>query len=114
MSLTVGVDVGGTKIAGGVVDEQGQVLEKLRVESPAQDAEAIEDAIAGLVTRLSARHEVSAVGVGAAGYIDSARSKVLFAPNIAWRDLDLRGELEERIDLPVVIENDANAAAWGE
>ena len=114
MSLTVGVDVGGTKIAGGVVDEQGRVLEQLRVESPAQDPEAIEEAIAGLVARLSARHQVIAVGVGAAGYIDSARSKVLFAPNIAWRDLDLRGELEERIDLPVVVENDANSAAWGE
>ncbi len=114
MSLTVGVDVGGTKIAGGVVDEQGNVLEQLRVESPAQDPEAIEEAIAGLVARLSRRHQVTAVGVGAAGYIDSARSTVLFAPNIAWRDLDLRGELEARIDLPVVVENDANAAAWGE
>ena len=114
MSLTIGVDVGGTKIAGGVVDEQGTVLEQLRVESPAQDPEAIEEAIAGLVARLRGRHEVTAVGVGAAGYIDSNRSKVYFAPNVAWRDLDLRGELEERIDLPVVIENDANAAAWGE
>ena len=114
MSLTIGVDVGGTKIAGGVVDEQGRVLEELRVESPAQDAAAIEDAIAGLVKRLRVRHEVEAVGVGAAGYIDSARSKVLFAPNLALRDLDLKAELEERIDIPVVIENDANAAAWGE
>ena len=114
MSLTIGVDVGGTKIAGGVVDEQGTVLEQLRVESPAQDPEAIEEAIAGLVARLRGRHEVTAVGVGAAGYIDSNRSKVYFAPNVAWRDLDLRAELEERIDLPVVIENDANAAAWGE
>ncbi|MEO5850929.1 MAG: ROK family glucokinase [Nocardioides sp.] len=114
MSLTIGIDVGGTKIAGGVVDEQGRVLEELRVESPAQDAAAIEDAIAGLVRRLRMRHEVEAVGVGAAGYIDSARSTVLFAPNLALRDLDLKAELEERIDVPVVIENDANAAAWGE
>ena len=114
MSLTIGVDVGGTKIAGGVVDEQGQIVDQLRVESPAQDAEAIEEAIAGLVARLRTRHEVTAVGVGAAGYIDSARSKVLFAPNIAWRDLDLRSEIAARVDLPVVVENDANAAAWGE
>ena len=91
MSLTIGVDVGGTKIAGGVVDEQGNVLEQLRVESPAQDPEAIEEAIAGLVARLRGRHEVTAVGVGAAGYIDSNRSKVYFAPNVAWRDVDLRG-----------------------
>ena len=52
--------------------------------------------------------------MGAAGYVDRDRAVVLFAPNIAWRDVDLRAELEERVGLPVVIENDANAAAWGE
>ncbi len=114
MSLACGVDVGGTKILGGVVDEDGTVVEELRVESPATDVEAIEDAIIDLVGTLSARHEISVVGVGAAGYIDQTRSRVLFAPNIAWRDVDLKAELEERLALPFVIENDANAAAWGE
>lgn len=114
MSLACGIDVGGTKIAGGVVDEHGAIVESLRVESPATDAEAIEEAIAGLVTDLRSRHDIATVGVGAAGYIDKARAVVLFAPNVAWRNEDLKGELEKRIDLPVVIENDANAAAWGE
>jgi glucokinase len=114
MTLACGVDVGGTKIAGGVIDEDGTIVEELRVESPATDAEAIEEAIASLVTELSSRHDISAVGVGAAGYIDKARAVVMFAPNIAWRNVDLKAELEKRIDLPVVIENDANAAAWGE
>ncbi|QBR94208.1 ROK family glucokinase [Nocardioides euryhalodurans] len=114
MTLSCGIDVGGTKIAGGVVDEDGTVLEKLRVESPATDVDAMEDAIAGLVRELASRHDVSAVGVGAAGYVDRDRAKVLIAPNLAWRDIDLKGELEEQIHLPVVVENDANAAAWGE
>ena len=114
MTLACGVDVGGTKIAGGVIDEDGNILEELRVESPATDSEAIEAAIAGLVAELRARHEIGAVGVGAAGYIDKSRSVVMFAPNIAWRDVDLKTELEERVRLPVVVENDANAAAWGE
>ena len=114
MSLACGIDVGGTKIAGGVVDESGTILEELRVESPATDAEAIEEAIAGLVVELRSRHRIETVGVGAAGYVDKARAVVLFAPNVAWRNEDLKGELEKRIDLPVVIENDANAAAWGE
>lgn len=114
MSLACGIDVGGTKIAGGVVDESGTILEELRVESPASDAEAIEEAIAGLVVELRSRHQIETVGVGAAGYVDKARAVVLFAPNVAWRNEDLKGELEKRIDLPVVIENDANAAAWGE
>lgn len=112
--LTIGVDVGGTKIAGGVVDEQGAVVAEHRVESPATDVEAIEDAIVEVVAELAARHDVDAVGIGAAGYVDAARATVLFAPNLAWRDLDLKGEIEERVDVPVVVENDANAAAWGE
>ena len=94
MSLTCGVDVGGTKILGGVVDADGTVVEELRVVSPATDVAAIEDAIAGLVTELASRHAVEAVGVGAAGYIDKSRSVVMFAPNLAWRDLALRAELE--------------------
>ncbi|WP_232675778.1 ROK family glucokinase [Nocardioides sp. R-C-SC26] len=114
MSLTCGIDVGGTKIAGAVVDTAGQILVERRVESPADDAEAVEEAIAGLVHELRAQHDVTAVGIGAAGYVDAARSVVMFAPNIAWRDEDLRGEVERRLDLPVVVENDANAAAWGE
>jgi glucokinase len=114
VSPTIGVDVGGTKILGGVVDEQGKVLEELRVVSPATDVAAIEDAITGLVVELAGRHAVEAVGVGAAGYIDKSRSVVMFAPNLAWRDLELRTELEARTGLPVVVENDANAAAWGE
>ncbi|QZY28005.1 ROK family glucokinase [Nocardioides coralli] len=114
MSLTCGIDVGGTKIAGGVVDEEGRVLERLRVESPASDVAAIEDAISDLVSQLRSRHDVEAVGVGAAGYVDRDRAKVLIAPNLAWRDVDLKGELEDRIGLRVVVENDANAAAWGE
>ena len=114
MTLTCGVDVGGTKIAGGVIDEHGTILEEQRVESPATDSEAIEDAIAGLVKDLASRHAIEAVGVGAAGYVDKSRAVVMFAPNIAWRNVDLKAELEARVDLPVVIENDANAAAWGE
>jgi glucokinase len=114
MTLACGIDVGGTKIAGGVVDDTGKVLEELRVESPATDAHAIEAAIERLVAELRARHEIEAVGVGAAGYIDKSRSVVLFAPNLAWRDLDLKADLEATLGLPVVVENDANAAAWGE
>ena len=114
MSLACGIDVGGTKIAGGVVDEHGTILEELRVESPATDVPAIEAAIEKLVTELSTRHAIEAVGVGAAGYIDKARAVVLFAPNLAWRDLDLKADLEQTLHLPVVVENDANAAAWGE
>ena len=114
MALAVGIDVGGTKIAGGVVDEKGNILATARRESPATDTDAIEQDIEDLVIGLRADHQVTAVGVGAAGFVDARRSIVLFAPNLAWRDEPLRSDLENRLGLPVVIENDANAAAWGE
>ncbi|MEX0427442.1 ROK family glucokinase [Nocardioides sp. DS6] len=113
-TLACGVDVGGTKILGGVVDEDGTILDEVRVDSPATDVEAIEAAIAAVVKELASRHEFRSVGVGAAGYIDKARSTVMFAPNIAWRDVNLRERLEKQVGVSVVIENDANAAAWGE
>jgi glucokinase len=59
-------------------------------------------------------HDVEAAGLGAAGFVDAARSTVLFAPNLAWRNQPLRAAVEQRTGLPVVVENDANAAAWAE
>ena len=116
MSLTVGVDVGGTKIAAGLVDEQGRLLARERTESPAKHPDEIVRTIGDLVRTLAggAESEVQAVGVSAAGFVDKARATVVFAPNLAWRDEPLRDHLEKDLDLPVVVENDANAAAWGE
>ncbi|MEZ5092319.1 ROK family glucokinase [Nocardioides sp.] len=114
MTLTIGIDVGGTKIAGGVVDEGGVILAEATVVSPADDTDRIEQTIVALVQQLRAGHEVEAVGVGMAGYIDSGRSVVMFTPNLALRDVPLRADLEAGVGLPVVVENDANAAAWGE
>ena len=114
MGLTVGIDVGGTKIAGGVVDDSGKVLATARHVSPATDTDDIERTIDDLVTELRGSHDIEGVGIGAAGFVDVKRATVLFAPNLAWRDEHLKHDLEARLGLPVVIENDANAAAWGE
>jgi glucokinase len=112
--LTVGVDVGGTKVAAGVVAEDGTVLARTRRPTPSTSPEDVERAIASIVEELRASHEVAAVGIGAAGFIDAERSTVLFAPNLAWRDEPLRDDVSRLVGLPVVVENDANAAAWGE
>ena len=114
MSVTCGVDVGGTKILAAVVDPEGRILEEKRVSSPAAHVEAMTESIAGLIRDLAASHHIEAVGIGAAGYINKERSTVLFAPNIAWRNVDLKAEVEALVDLPVIVENDGNAAAWGE
>lgn len=114
MALTIGVDVGGTKIAAGVVSEDGKLLDERRTETPADDATAMEHAIVDLVDDLRHDHDVEAVGIGAAGYVDAERATVLFTPNLAWRNASVRDDLESRVQLPVVVENDVNAAAWGE
>lgn len=114
MALTIGVDVGGTKVNGGVVDEQGAILTRTRRPTPGSSPQHVEDTIAAVVADLRAEHEVSAVGIGAAGFIDADRARVLFAPNLSWRDEPLRDEVSARVGLPVVVENDANAAAWAE
>ena len=111
--LKVGIDIGGTKIAGGVVDDDGNIVEKLRVDTPV-DTRALADAVVDMARHFGAAYDVAAVGVAAAGFIDRDRATVIHAPNIAWRNEPLKATLESRIDVPVIIENDANAAGWAE
>lgn len=112
----IGVDIGGTKIAAGVVDEEGVILAQTRVETSPDDVAGIDRAIAQVYRELSASYEVGAMGLAAAGFVAADRSGVLFAPNIAWRDYPLRDKVKALIDddLTVVVENDANAAGWAE
>ena len=115
MGHTIGVDIGGTKVAGGVVDESGQILARARVETPSKDAQAAEDAIVAVVEKLRGDFDIDAVGLGIAGFVDEARSRVYFSPNLPdWHNEPVRDDVSRRVGLPVVVENDANAAAWGE
>ena len=84
------MDIGGTKVAAGVVDADGHILGRLRRDTPAQNPDKVEDVIADCIRELAAEHEVEAAGLGAAGFVDAARSTVLFAPNLAWRNEPLR------------------------
>ncbi|WP_066636664.1 ROK family glucokinase [Serinicoccus hydrothermalis] len=117
MSICVGVDIGGTKIAASAVSD-GKILEQALRETPAQAPDdivaAVGDVVRELQERLGEDRPVEAVGVACAGFIDRSGDVVVFAPNLAWRDEPLRARLEEATGLPVVLENDANAAAWGE
>ncbi|HSL09529.1 MAG TPA: ROK family glucokinase [Pseudonocardiaceae bacterium] len=113
-TLTIGVDIGGTKVAAGVVDECGTIVATTHRDTPADDTSQIEHAIVAAVRELTSEYDVEAVGIGAAGFIDAQRATVMFAPNLAWRDEPLQASLQRRLGLPVVVENDANAAAWAE
>ena len=115
MSLTIGVDVGGTKVLGGVVDASGRVLASSRRETPREGGIELTKTIAAVALELMQDHSISAVGVSAAGFVSSDRKTMLATPNIAdWNGVQLDLELTKLIGLPVIIENDANAAAWGE
>ena len=118
VSICVGVDIGGTKIAASAVSDHGTILHQALRETPAQSPDDIVTAVAGVVgdlqEQLGEDRPVQAVGVACAGFIDRAGDVVVFAPNLAWRDEPLRARLEEATGLPVVLANDANAAAWGE
>lgn len=113
MGVAVGVDVGGTKIAAGLVAEDGGIQASERVATPEQPGE-VRAAIADLVAGLMAGHPCDAVGVAAAGFVSTDRSTVVAAPNLAWHDEPLGSWLSERLGVRVVVENDANAAAWAE
>jgi glucokinase len=115
VTLTIGVDVGGTKVAGGVVDEYGTVLAANRRDTPAEDPAGTRDTIVAVAMELQKQYpQVTAIGIGAAAWIDAAGSTVLFAPNLAWRDEPLREYVTKATGLPTVLENDANVAAWAE
>ena len=110
----IGIDIGGTKIAGAVVSERGAILAEHRVATDAGDSEAIIDAVVTMVQNLASTHDVKAVGVAAPGFIDVEQSTVYYTPNINWRNEPLRDRLSDRLGLPVTIDNDANAAGWAE
>jgi glucokinase len=114
VDLTIGVDVGGTKIAAGAVDASGRIVEKVRVQTPATTAQAVEDGIVEAIQRLQQNHAATAVGLAVAGFVDEKRATLRFAANLPMEDRPLRETIGARVGLPVVVENDANAAAWGE
>jgi glucokinase len=116
VGLAIGVDVGGTKVAAGVVTEDGEIAAHDRRPTPGGSG-ALTNLIADMIRSLVAGvpgHPVTAVGVAAAGYVSTDRSTVVSAPNLAWTNEPLGTWLARETGLPVVVENDANAAAWGE
>lgn len=115
MAYSIGVDVGGTKVLGGVVDGDGRVLAHARRDTPRQGGAELTQTIADVARELMKDFAVESVGISAAGFVSSDRKTMLASPNIAgWNGVDLDRELSALIGLSVVIENDANAAAWGE
>jgi glucokinase len=112
--LAIGIDIGGTKIAGALVDADGVIIREAKVPTPANDPDAIAGAVLALITELGEGQEVAAAGVAAAGFVDAERANIVYAPNLSWRNEPFKAKLEAKLDIPVFIDNDANAAGWAE
>ena len=112
--LTIGIDIGGTNLRAAVVDENGQVLDVEQLPTP-PSSEALEMAVVAVVDKLRARHEgVAAVGLAVAGFVDENQQMVRFAPHLPWRETPVKRIMSRALELPVILEHDANSAAWGE
>ena len=115
----VGVDLGGTKILGGVFDASLRLLGSTKVSTKAQRgpefvieriARCVQDTVDEVDLSLK---DVRGIGVGAPGAVDGETGTVIFAPNLDWREVPLQQQLEKLIGLPVFVENDCNIAALG-
>ncbi len=111
---SIGIDIGGTKIAAGLVSPDGELSQLIKVPSPASDPDLMAKTVVDLIDQLAEGREIEAVGIAAAGFIDAERNEILYSPNLQWRHEPLRTRVQEMVSYPVTLENDANAAAWAE
>ncbi|MEO8423295.1 MAG: ROK family protein [Actinomycetota bacterium] len=109
----VGIDVGGTKTAAARVGGDGNVLALETLPTPADDVDAT---LATIVkaARAVMTPDVTGVGIAAAGLVEWGTGELVFAPNLAWRQVPLTRYLTAELGVPVVADNDNTAAAWGE
>ena len=110
----IGVDVGGTKIAAAVVTPEGEVLNEVRYPSSGPK-ERLLSSMARSVNEVRDGFEVGGICLAVPGTVSTVENKIIDAPNLhAIEGIPLKDELEERTGLTTTVENDANAAAWGE
>ena len=116
----IGVDMGGTKILSAVIDSEGNILSTAKVPTKADKGPSIViDRIAESIQRAVDKSDVDtasiqAVGIGAPGPLDPATGVVIFAPNLRWKDVRLKEELEARVNIPTFVDNDVNVGTLGE
>ena len=113
--LTIGIDIGGTKISAGVVDSSGNLIDSSKCSTPAEGGKELISSVVNLVKELNKKHEIKGIGISIAALISSDYGTIVGAPNIAnLSKLNFVNEIKEEFELPIIIENDANAAMWAE
>ncbi len=113
MKNAIGIDLGGTKIAAGIVDEAGTIIARHEMASDLDDGDSVAKQIAELVAALGSKTELG-IGIGAAGIVDYATGHYAFGPNTGLHDLDLAQMVAKETGAHVRLDNDANCAAWAE
>ncbi len=113
MRYSLGVDIGGTKILGAVIDEEGTILRKTRVPTdPAKGLDALPEAIDLFLAE--AKKPIESIGLAVAAFVEHPSGRIFFAPNLNFTNPEIGEDISREYGLPVVVENDANAAAWAE
>lgn len=119
-NIAIAVDLGGTSIKLGVVNSTGAIYARMERATPSnQSDDTILNALATYIQELMnecrvSKNEIVGIGLGIPGFIDPKTGVVILAPNIGWRNYPAQSILEQIIDLPVAMGNDANDAALGE
>lgn len=113
MSTAIGIDLGGTKIAAGVVDETGRIVRITEIPTQVKRPEDLDEAVTRLLSELDEPNAVG-LGIGAAGIINYASGRYLYGPNTGLRELDMSDRLSKLAGMDVKVDNDANCAAWAE
>ena len=113
--LTIGIDIGGTKISAGVVDSSGNLIDSSRISTPTEGGKELILAVINLIKELKEKHEIKGIGISIAALISSDYGTIVGAPNIAnLSKLNFVNEIKAEFKLPIVVENDANSAMWAE
>lgn len=111
MNYVIGIDIGGTKINAALIDENGNIIEKEKIETQADKGKDVVLSNIEKVVHKLPLDKAIAIGIGTPGFIDSKNGIVTFAGNIdGWTGLNLKKEIEKFVDIPVFVENDANTA----
>ena len=114
-ALTIGVDIGGTKVSAGVVDSDGNIISSDRRSTPVSGGVELIATITDLIKSFQSQYEIAGIGISVATLISADQGTIVGAPNIAnLSKLNFVEELKKSFSLPVIAENDANSAMWAE
>ena len=118
--MRIGIDIGGTKIIAGIVDEKGSVINTKRIPTDVtKNYDGVKNDIIILVEDILRetgiqKKDIEQIGIATAGQVEKVSEKILFSPNLGWHNVPLRDDIEKAIGVKTHIENDVNAATYGE